>query len=65
MSNDMGALEGIRVLEFSQIVAAPIAGVNLSDMGADVIKVEPVEGESTRRAGGIVPLLIVGNEVYH
>ena len=56
MSNDMGALEGIRVLEFSQIVAAPIAGVNLSDMGADVIKVEPVEGESTRRSGGIVPL---------
>ena len=56
MSDDEGALEGIHVLEFSQIVAAPIAGVNLSDMGADVIKVEPVEGESTRRTGGIVPL---------
>ena len=51
-----GALDGIRVLEFSQIVAAPIAGVNLSDLGAEVIKVEPVQGEQTRRAGGIVPL---------
>ena len=31
-----GVLSGIRVLEFSQIVAAPVAGVNLADFGADV-----------------------------
>jgi formyl-CoA transferase len=51
-----GALHGIRVLEFSQIVAGPVCGTNLSDLGADVIKVEPLEGEQTRRSGAIVPL---------
>jgi formyl-CoA transferase len=51
----MGPLAGIRVLEFSQIVAAPVCGVNLSDLGADVIKVEPPGGEQTRRSGSIVP----------
>ena len=40
-----GALSGVRVLEFSQIVAAPVCGVNLSDFGADVVKVEPLGGE--------------------
>ncbi|MGE3961507.1 MAG: CaiB/BaiF CoA transferase family protein [Dehalococcoidia bacterium] len=50
-----GVLSGIRVLEFSQIVAAPVAGVNLSDFGADVVKVEPPEGEQTRRTGSVVP----------
>jgi crotonobetainyl-CoA:carnitine CoA-transferase CaiB-like acyl-CoA transferase len=43
-----GALEGIRVLEFSELIAAPLAGMLLGDMGADVIKVEPREGESAR-----------------
>ncbi|MEE8336678.1 MAG: CoA transferase [Dehalococcoidia bacterium] len=51
-----GALHGIRVLEFSQIVAGPVCGINLSDLGAEVIKVEPLEGEQTRRSGAIVPL---------
>ncbi|GMU39834.1 MAG: CoA transferase [Chloroflexota bacterium] len=50
-----GVLDGIRVLEFSQIVAAPVAGVNLSDFGADVIKVEPPGGEQTRNTGAVVP----------
>ncbi len=50
-----GALSGIRVLEFSQIVAAPVCGVNLSDFGADVVKVEPLGGEQTRRTAAIVP----------
>ncbi len=50
-----GALSGIRVLEFSQIVAAPVCGVNLSDFGADVIKVEPLGGEQTRRTAAVVP----------
>ena len=36
-----GPLEGVRVLEFSEIIAAPFAGMLLADMGADVIKVEP------------------------
>jgi crotonobetainyl-CoA:carnitine CoA-transferase CaiB-like acyl-CoA transferase len=50
-----GPLAGIRVLEFSQIVAAPVSGVHLSDLGADVIKVEPPGGEQSRRSGAVVP----------
>lgn len=50
-----GVLSGIRVLEFSQIVAAPVAGVNLADFGADVVKVEPPGGEQTRRTASVVP----------
>ena len=50
-----GPLAGIRVLELSQIVAGPFAGVALSDFGADVIKVEPLEGENRRNSGAVVP----------
>src|SRR2546423_8890395 len=50
-----GPLLGIRVLEFSQIVAGPLAGIQLSDMGADVVKVEPLAGEARRNSGAIVP----------
>lgn len=50
-----GALSGVRVLEFSQIVAASYTGVNLSDLGADVVKVEPLDGEAYRDSGAVVP----------
>ena len=50
-----GPLHGVRVLEFSQIVAGPVAGLNLADLGADVIKVEPIAGDSHRFAGTTVP----------
>lgn len=50
-----GPLDGIRVLEFSQIVAAPFCGILLSDLGADVVKVEPVDGEGYRQSSAIVP----------
>ena len=44
-----GPLNGVRVLEFSIILSAPFAGLHLSDMGADVIKVEqPPLGDSMR-----------------
>jgi crotonobetainyl-CoA:carnitine CoA-transferase CaiB-like acyl-CoA transferase len=43
-----GALDGIRVLEFSEMIAAPFAGMHLGDLGADVIKVEPPGGEPWR-----------------
>jgi formyl-CoA transferase len=43
-----GALDGVRVLEFSEAIAAPLSGMLLGDMGADVIKVEPPSGESGR-----------------
>ena len=50
-----GPLAGVRVLEFSQIVAASYGGVNLSDLGADVVKIEPIEGEAYRSSGAVVP----------
>ena len=50
-----GPLEGIKVLEFTQIIAGPFGGMMLADMGADVIKVEPVEGEAWRVALEFIP----------
>jgi len=50
-----GPLTGVRVLEFSQIVAAPFCGCLLSDAGADVVKVEPPRGDSHRAMGAVVP----------
>ncbi len=42
-------LDGIRVLEYAQYVAGPFAGMLLADLGADVIKVEPPDGDAWRR----------------
>ena len=42
-------LEGIKVLDFSIAVAAPLGGAMLADMGAEVIKVERVQGEAQRQ----------------
>jgi len=45
-------LHGIKVIEFSHMVMGPAAGLMLADMGAEVIKVEPVGGDKTRRLRG-------------
>ena len=45
-------LQGIRVLYVSQVMAGPFACMLLADLGADVIKVEPLGGDQTRGAMG-------------
>ncbi|HTE13815.1 MAG TPA: CaiB/BaiF CoA-transferase family protein [Burkholderiales bacterium] len=43
------ALEGVRVVEFCHVVMGPACGLVLADMGAEVIKVEPLDGDHTRK----------------
>src|SRR5690554_2141713 len=45
-------LAGIRVIEFSYLVMGPVCGMILADFGAEVIKVESVSGDNTRRLTG-------------
>ena len=44
--------EGIRVIEFTHMVMGPTCGMILADLGAEVIKVEPIEGDKTRKLLG-------------
>ncbi|HZT89009.1 MAG TPA: CoA transferase [Stellaceae bacterium] len=55
-----GSLEGIRVLELARYQAGPRGGMILSDLGAEVIKIEKLGGEETRRSEPIVR----GQSVY-
>jgi crotonobetainyl-CoA:carnitine CoA-transferase CaiB-like acyl-CoA transferase len=52
VSDDL-PLAGLRVVEFCQMVMGPSCGVILADLGADVVKVEPLQGERTRRLKGV------------
>ena len=44
-------LSGIKVIEFGNLVAAPYCGMLLADLGADVVKVEPMSGDLAREIG--------------
>lgn len=45
-------LDGLRVIEFTHMVMGPTCGMVLADMGAEVIKIEPLDGDRTRRLLG-------------
>ena len=49
MANDRLPLQGIRVVEFVHVIMGPSCGLVLADLGADVIKVEPLDGDHTRK----------------
>jgi crotonobetainyl-CoA:carnitine CoA-transferase CaiB-like acyl-CoA transferase len=52
MTDPMTPLAGIKVVEFTHMVMGPTAGVILADLGAEVIKIEPLQGDNTRRLKG-------------
>ena len=52
MSTAPQPLQGLRVVEFTHMVMGPTCAMVLADMGAEVIKVEPIDGEGTRRLLG-------------
>src|SRR6185437_11492103 len=56
----VGSLEGIRVLELARYQAGPRGGMILSDLGAEVIKIEKLGGEETRKSEPMVR----GQSVY-
>lgn len=54
MSGFQGPLAGVRVLDLSSVVFGPLASQVLADYGAEVIKIEPPAGDSTRHTGPAV-----------
>lgn len=50
-SHDKGILDGLRVLEIGHGVSAPYAALNFAKLGAEVVKIEPLEGDPSRTHG--------------
>jgi crotonobetainyl-CoA:carnitine CoA-transferase CaiB-like acyl-CoA transferase len=56
------ALQDIKILDFSQMMAGPPCTMLLGNFGADVIKIEPPEGDAIRKTGDTI---IGGETQYH
>ena len=61
MNQQRAILDGLRVVEFSAFVAAPTAGLNMAQLGADVIRVDPIGGNIDI---GRLPLAPSGQSLY-
>jgi crotonobetainyl-CoA:carnitine CoA-transferase CaiB-like acyl-CoA transferase len=59
----MSALDGIRVVDLSRVLAGPLVAMTLGDLGADVVKVEAPGGDDTR--GWAPPRDAAGRAAYH
>lgn len=61
-TNGGGALDGLRVVDLTRVLAGPLCTQTLSDHGAQVVKVEPPSGDETRKLGP--PFDSCGNAAY-
>ena len=60
-----GPLDGVKIADFTEIIAGPLGGRLLAEMGADVIKIEPPWGEPWRLNQRFTPTESRGFMVYN